>query len=76
MSNHPAEDRVEKQLRRLRSDDEAVRIHAAMRLAGPGLEVARVRAGLTEALNDPQEPVRKLAAWVLARLGSGEQGAA
>jgi hypothetical protein len=76
MSDLPAEDRVDRHLRRLRSDDEAIRIHAAIRLTTPGLDVERVRTGLTEALNDPEAPVRKLAAWALARLALADQRAA
>jgi hypothetical protein len=55
-------------LGRLHSSDELVRVQAAVRLTGSGVEPALVRSGLEAALADPHAHVRRLAAWVLARL--------
>jgi HEAT repeat protein len=63
----PAE-KVERLLSRLHAPDESVRIHAALRLTGTGIDVERVRPTLEMALGDPDSHVRRLAAWVLARL--------
>jgi hypothetical protein len=63
----------ERLLRRLRAPDEAVRVHAALRLTGPGVNAGLVRPGLEQALADPDPHVRRLAGWVLARLARDEQ---
>jgi HEAT repeat protein len=55
-------------LERLHSTDELVRVQAAMRLSGAGVDPAVVRPALEAALADPDAHVRRLAAWVLARL--------
>ncbi len=70
MSELAPEERLERLMRRLRSADDAVRIHAALRLTGEGIDAARARPALTEALNDGDPEVRRLAAWTLARLGA------
>ena len=44
-------------------------------LTGPGLDVSDALPSLQEALNDPEPHVRKVAAWVLARLSSGRAAA-
>jgi hypothetical protein len=62
-------------LRRLRHADEAVRVHAALRLTGPGIQVELIRAALEQALTDPDDHVRRLAGWVLARLAPGQPAA-
>ena len=64
------EQRLARLMERLRSHDEAVRIHAALRLAGPGIDPVLARPELSAALRDPDEAVRKLAAWLLARLAA------
>ena len=53
---------------RLRCADELVRVQAAMRLSGSGVDPAVVRPELEAALADADAHVRRLAAWVLARL--------
>ncbi len=58
----------ERLLSRLRSPDEAVRVHAALRLTGPGVDAGLVRPALEQALADPDAHVRRLAGWVLGRL--------
>ena len=55
-------------LQRLHSTDELVRIQAAVRLTGSGVDPAVVRPGLEAALADSDAHVRRAAAWVLARL--------
>jgi hypothetical protein len=55
-------------LARLCSLDELVRIQAAVRLTGSGVETALVRPGLEAALASSDADERRLAAWVLARL--------
>ncbi len=70
------EERLARLLARLRSDDESIRIHAALRLTGPGIDAAQARRALSEALHDADEPVRKLAAWALARLAVPSSAAA
>lgn len=76
MNDQISQDRVAKQLRRLRSDDEAVRLHATLQLTSADLDAALVRAGLSQALTDDSPEVRKLAAWALARLAQSERRAA
>jgi HEAT repeat protein len=56
-------------LAQLHAPDEAVRVCAALRLTGAGVDAERVRPTLETALCDPDAHVRRLAAWVLARLG-------
>jgi HEAT repeat protein len=63
----------EKLLRRLRAPDEALRVHAALRLVGPDVDADRVRAALEQALADPDPHVRRLAGWVLGRLAPEQQ---
>ncbi len=58
-------------LSRLRCADELVRVQAAMRLSGSGVDGSVVRPELEVALTDADAHVRKLAAWVLARLAQG-----
>jgi hypothetical protein len=60
--------KLAKWLDRLRSPDEARRIHAAIRLTTPGLDVRDAVPVLEAALSDPDAEVGKLAAWVLARI--------
>jgi HEAT repeat protein len=55
-------------LQRLRSTDELVRIQAALRLTGSGVDAAVIRPQLEAALADADGHVRRLADWVLARL--------
>jgi HEAT repeat protein len=55
-------------LSRLRHADELVRVQAAMRLSGLGVDQAVVRPELEAALSNADPHIRKLAAWVLARL--------
>ena len=55
-------------LARLHSTDELVRVQAAVRLTGSGVDPALVRPGLEAALTDSDADVRRAAAWVLARL--------
>jgi HEAT repeat protein len=64
----PTDERLSKWLRQLHAPDEAIRVHAAMRLTTPGLDVQAALPALQEALLDPDQHVRRLAAWVLARL--------
>ena len=70
------EERLTRLLARLRSSDETIRIHAALRLTGPGIDAAQARLALSEALHDADEPVRKLAAWAMARLAGPTRAAA
>lgn len=63
----PAE-KVERWLQRLHSPDEAKRIHAAMRLAGTGVDPQQIRTALEAARIDPDPHISRLAAWVLDRL--------
>ena len=65
----PAE-KIERLLSRLHSPDEAVRVHAALRLTGRGIDAEQVRPTLETALADPDPHVRRLAAWVLTQIGS------
>ena len=65
----------EKLLRRLHSPDEAIRVHAALQMIGPGVDAGLVRAGLAQALSDSDPHVRRLAAWVLARLAPASRAA-
>jgi hypothetical protein len=62
-------------LRRLHAPDEAVRVHAALRLAGPGVDPELVRPSLELALTDADPHVRRLAGYVLARLTPGQRTA-
>jgi hypothetical protein len=55
-------------LSRLHSANELVRVQAAMRLTGSGVDPAMVRPHLEAVLAGPDAHVRRLAAWVLARL--------
>jgi HEAT repeat protein len=55
-------------LQRLHSTDELVRIQAAVRLTGSGVDAAVIRPRLEASLADPDARVRRVAAWVLARL--------
>ena len=52
----------------LRCGNELVRAQAAMRLTGAGVDEPAVRADLEGALADANPHVRRVAAWVLARL--------
>lgn len=56
-------------LRQLRGPDDLLRTHAALRLTGPGIDVEAVRLAMREALQDENAEVRRLAVWVLGRLG-------
>lgn len=62
-------EKLDRLLSRLHAPDEAVRVHAALRLTGTGVEAERVRPTLEAALGDADPHVRRLAAWVLSRLG-------
>jgi HEAT repeat protein len=55
-------------LQRLHSTDELVRIQAAVRLTGSGVDAVAIRPQLEAALTDNAAHVRRLAAWVLTRL--------
>jgi hypothetical protein len=70
-----SQDKHEALLGRLRHPEDAIRVHAALRLAGPGIQPELVRAALEQALTDPDAHVRRLAAWVLARLAPAQQAA-
>jgi len=70
MSERTPEERLDRLMGRLRSHDDAIRIHAALRLTGPGIDPTRARPALTDALNDADAEVRRLAAWALARLAA------
>jgi HEAT repeat protein len=63
-----SEEKHQELLARLRSTDELVRVQAAVRLTGSGVDPAVVRPGLEAALADSDAHVRRAAAWVLARL--------
>jgi hypothetical protein len=65
----------ERLLRRLRSPDESVRVHAAVRLTASDVDADRVRAALEQARDDPAPHVGRLAAWVLERLPPTRQAA-
>ena len=68
-------EKVDRLLRRLHAPDKVVRVHAALRLTGPGVDVGAVRPVLEAALADADPHVRRLAAWVLSRLGQTRQAA-
>jgi HEAT repeat protein len=71
----PDGEQIAKWVRRLRGEDDARRVHAAMRLAAPGLDLAAVVPSLQEALLDADPQVRKLAAYVLGRVGKEREAA-
>ncbi len=62
-------ERITRWVRRLSGGDEARRVHAAMRLSSPGLDLSPVMPALQEALRDADPQVRKLAAYVLGQVG-------
>jgi hypothetical protein len=66
---------VGKWLARLRAADPAMRVHAALCLAALGREAEPARAALAEALGQEDPHLRKLAGWVLAQLGAGQEAA-
>ena len=68
-------EKLDRLLRRLHAPDEAVRVHAALRLTGVGVDVEAVRPALEEALGDVDSHVRRLAAWVLSRLDQTRRAA-
>jgi len=68
-------EKLDRLLRRLYCPDEAVRVHAAFRLTGSGVDAEAVRPALEAALRDSDAHVRRLAAWVLARLGQARHAA-
>ena len=68
-------ERLDRLLRRLHSPDEAVRVYAALRLTGAGVDAEAVRPALEAALGDVDPHVRRLAAWVLSRLGQARRAA-
>ncbi len=53
---------------RLHSPDELVRVQAALRLSGSGVDALAIRPALDAALADPEPHVRRMAAWVIAQL--------
>jgi hypothetical protein len=67
---------IEKLVRRLRSSDVAVRVHAAVVLSERGPAAAEAVPGLLQALSDADAHVRRLAAWVLGYTGAAEPEAA
>ncbi len=69
-------EKLEKLLVRLRAPDQAVRVHAAVRLTAADVDAGAVRPGLEQALDDPDAHVRRLAGWVLARLAGADRQAA
>jgi hypothetical protein len=61
---------------RLHSADESKRLHAALLLSRASEDAGRTREVL-EPLLEGEEPVRSLAAWILARLpGESDRAAA
>jgi hypothetical protein len=62
------DEKWERLVGRLRSEDEAKRVHAALRLSGSRVDADRTRPAMQEALADENAHVRKLASWVLAQL--------
>jgi hypothetical protein len=60
------DDKWERLIRRLTSDDQAKRVHAALRLARSSADAERTRAALLPLLN--HEAAGGLVAWVLERL--------
>jgi hypothetical protein len=75
MSDFPDPDQIAKWVRRLRGADDARRVHAAMRLAAPGTDLTAVLPALQDALLDADPQVRKLAAYVLGRVGKEREAA-
>ncbi|MFO0844835.1 MAG: hypothetical protein U0797_20960 [Gemmataceae bacterium] len=71
----PDAERIARWVRRLRGDDDARRVHAAMRLAAPGLDLTAVLPDLRAALLDADPQVRKLAAYVLGSAGQQREAA-
>lgn len=70
-----SEEKLQRLLRRLHSPDEAVRVHAALRLTGAGVDAEAIRPTLEDALSDPEAHVRHLAGWVLERLPATRRAA-
>jgi uncharacterized membrane protein len=68
-------DKVERLLNRLHSPEEAKRVHAALRLAGPGVDAEQIRPALEAARADADPHVRRLADWILERLGASRPAA-
>src|SRR5262245_43459529 len=67
--------KLDRLVRRLHSPDEVVRVHAAQRLTASDVDEDAVRPALVAALTDPDPQVRKLAGWVLERLGPSSHAA-
>lgn len=55
--------------RRLRADDLAVRVHAAIVLSELGQSANAIEPDLIEALNDADADIVRIAAWVLGYVG-------
>jgi hypothetical protein len=71
----PDAEQLARWVRRLRHPDATRRVYAAMRLTAPGLDLACVMPALREALLDADAEVRKLAAFVLGRVGKERDAA-
>lgn len=62
-------------VRRLRDGNETRRVHAALRLTAPGLDLTEVLGELRAGLEDEDPQVRKLVSWILGRIGKDRQAA-
>jgi HEAT repeat protein len=63
--------RLQELIRRLKSADDAKRIHASLLLVRMGPEAKAAVPTLLELLHEESAPNRKLAAWTLGYIGQG-----